>query len=203
MQQRSTHLRQMNLNIVAHEINRRPLLSESQTLLGHFERELRGHQRLLQLLLPFQEQFCFACVVDELLLQLRFPELDIANPLRELMLGILLRSGRGSVGLPAETVAFCPQPLGGCSLPLSTGLAVSIRGMPLRGKVFRWGLDKFCHAPTTEEKVTGASYILTGDVRGRGTRAHQRKTCGSPINVATETWSRFQFHMQSWTGIVI
>ena len=34
---------------------------------------------------------------------------------------------------------------------------------------------KIFKAKKTEEKETGASYILTGDVRGRGTWAHQRK----------------------------
>ena len=160
-----------------HKISGSSLLSEAQARFSHLERELRAHQRLLQQLLALQKIFSLACVVGELLLELRLPELDVAEPLREFMLDVLLRAGRGGVRLLTETVAFCPQPLRGRSLLLSSGVVESVRVVPLRRKVFRRGSDKFCHSPANEkEELKLLIYELESCPAGR---AHQRKLVAS------------------------
>ena len=88
----------------------------------------------------------------------------------------LLRPSGGSVGLLAETLAFCSQPLGGRPLLLSTRVVESVRGVPLRGKVFLRGFDKSCHSPPTENEETRASLYRQQRAPEKGAEQHSRET---------------------------
>uniref|UniRef100_A0A8C5PW52 Uncharacterized protein n=1 Tax=Leptobrachium leishanense TaxID=445787 RepID=A0A8C5PW52_9ANUR len=125
------HLQQLHFHPVPDQLDAQPPLPALQVVRGDGEGDLGGVQRPLQAVLLLQEQLGLGSQLADLPAQLGAPEVDVQQPLAQLLGAVRLAALCPGLGLRRQLLGLMPAPLR--AVPVRARLVVGgeVRLQPL------------------------------------------------------------------------